>query len=344
MAGELFRPVPKEATERILLPSALNPDRLNRYLLNRELLSAPSFPYHIDLGMYSSAMQNLYLQHKNVDVVPDAVKGVELQAKEEFKINNPIITRFLGKGFTILEKEFEELVNQKAPGERMIVIYQDQNGEMNSTEITFGEYTHVSTEARYNILRAGEQPLTEIHTHPINAIFSLSDYYPIIVDDGSGRPLVKSVIVLCPDLQVMAFPTDKTPLLSPYQASDLVDIWNAKAIGEDGGEGSELIAGVQQLEKEYYEFLERRINEVDALLASEGELTQGGIRKRKLRRKLQRDIEKAAIRKRSFEDRITQATSSLNAYINDRLIEFARLINVVLYSSTNTKDFYKFTA
>ena len=89
-------------------------------------------------------------------------------------------------------------------------------------------------------------PLFEAHTHPDDSLFSYIDYARLVTDFSSlytgdiknnyiiraKKRLASAIMVLCPSSQVLAVPTELTPLVSRQEAEDFVTATHKKIFDE----------------------------------------------------------------------------------------------------------------
>lgn len=318
------------------------------YLINRALVAEVVLPLHLVLGPYSPIIQRLYAQSRQVFVYSESLRTAEFEMLEKSRMNplwkNPLFRSELRE----IGKEYWQMVTEKDAGERTVTVFVDPLTQaIGTTEVTFGDYTSVrgAVHSIDETIFSEKLPLMQLHTHPDDILFSPNDYYPLITKTalyGYGRRL-KAVMVLCPNLQVLALATARTMLLSSDDANRLLGDWS-RTVEDD--EGSKAVASnIEQLMIEHdrrtQEDLERT-----AMLAQT--ITSGTPLSRKERRGLRRKTEKRLTafqgRERRFEQTLAELKNRIAALENAEVLEFARMINVALYMSTNTVDFYKFSA
>ena len=317
------------------------------YLINRNLIPEADLPYHLFLGPYSSIMQRLYAQSRQVFIENESQRNERFKDAEEMKRRYPPTTNPLLKiAFHIFNKEFIQMINKKAEGERGIVVFMDSlTQEISTTDIAHGEYCSVYLDSPYALISSGKLPLMRQHTHPDDALFSPTDYFNLITNyDGNGRG-IKAEMVLCPNLQVLALATDKTILLPSGEARRLIGDWESIPQGESDAEGKAIASAMEQLE---IEVRRNHKEDLESIVNLTQTLTRGIPPSRKERRRLEREKEEiltaAQSRARRFEQALAELINKETAFGNTKLLEFARMINVALYISTNTVDFYRFSA
>lgn len=320
------------------------------YLTNRNLIPEAALPHHLFLGPYSSTMRRLYAKARQVFVHSESVRaeGFKLLKKQRADPlwKNPL----LREEFREIERDFLQMVTTKAEGERAVLTFMDPHTQkIGTTEIRHGEYTSVP--GAFNpideIIFLGNLPMMIKHTHPDDVLFSPSDYFPLITKTalyGFGRG-IKAHVVLCPNLQVLALATDQTLLLSSDESIRLIEDWNRIVQCEGDEEGKTIASAIEQLSIDYQRRAEEDLDRAAALTQT----LIGGIplsRKelKRLGRKAEKKYTASQNKDRRFKHAIEELENSYAAFSNAKLLEFARMINVALYISTNTVDFYKFSA
>lgn len=337
--------VPVESSS--LQGESINAFQLTQYLRSGEIPNADAFPHHIDFGFYSPIIDRLYRQKHLVPVVSGAEKAKARTVFDETKKTMSWVIDIVGDDeVSAAEKDYNTMLNKQDHGERLTMLYVD--GLRETPEITdtaFGEYTTVSNMDLYFLTYKGKQPLLEFHTHPSDSSFSPPDYYPMITTLNGKQPSLKGIAVLCPSVQLLAFATAQTPIMSGDKAKELVQAWKRKAQGEEGEEGLLLKAAIEQIEKNHLLFTQNELEKA-------GKLFSGVTNLESLTRRERRDKGREVIKTKGrliaensqYEKNIRQAYDMLDRYGNGQLSEFSRMINVVLYMSTNMRDFYKFSA
>lgn len=318
------------------------------YLINRAPVAEAVLPSHLVLGPYSPIIQRLYAQSRQVFVHRESSRTAGFKVLEKMRINPLWQNPLFNEGLREIEQEFRQMVTKKDAGERGITVFMDPLTQaIGTTEVILGDYVSVpgGFHSIDETIFSEKLPLIHLHTHPDNVLFSPNDYYPLITRAalyGYGRRL-KAVMVLCPSLQVLALATARTMLLSSDEASRLIGDWSLTVEGD--AEGKAVASAMEQLMIEHIRRTQEDVGRTAMLTQT---ITRGTPLSRKERRGLRRKTEKGYTafqgRERRFEQTLAELENRAAALNNAELLEFARMINVALYMSTNTVDFYKFSA
>lgn len=203
---------------------AIESANLDAYLAERKFVARESqFAPYLDLGQHSRILERLSARGRK--------KGFVYSKRERDKMlkEAELIRRLYPESLknTAIEQilyGFEVRGNMTGPVEHSNVIYFDTRKKaIKEDSIKIGEPGRCFPET-YDLYMQGHKPMIEIHTHhPFDIIFSPDDYYGMLLNAGDGSPLVKSSIVLCPNLQVLGFATEQTPLLNKDDAWRLLE-------------------------------------------------------------------------------------------------------------------------
>lgn len=212
--------------------STIDSNNLDAYLIAMSFVARESqFASHLDLRQHTPILEKLYAETQEAFVFPEenrakTLEMVEWIRKNSSRINleDPAIEKFI--------HELETGANMVASVERSSIVYFDTGEEaIKASPVKFGTFAEVETSI-LDVLEEGKRAMIEIHTHPSDNLFSLADYYFMLIDLDEGTPLVKSAIVLCPNIQVLAFVTRESPLVNMNEADDLMETLD-KNLNED---------------------------------------------------------------------------------------------------------------
>lgn len=137
----------------------------------------------------------------------------------------------------------------------------------------------------------------------------------------------------------MALITSQTPCMPINAAIALAESWSRIASGEEG-EGTRLVQAVNAIENDNTEWHNRGI---PTLLKIKHASEQRRDR-RKIRREVERSQRKYEVNAEKYIAALRKAHIDLKRFTDGKLIEFVRHLDIALYMSTNSKDFYKFSA
>lgn len=323
-------------------------DSGNLHLYLAGILSSQGRPIHfaphLDLAYYSPFLRELW---------DKSILGYRFN-EEERKHKIPVAKESDSQAVKdIITKTGEGIrayFNQMAPTERNLQIYYDwESKSLKATPIIYGDHTSVRRDP-FEQAYLGNTILWDIHTHPQNALPSPVDYDPLLYDLylPSGRGMY-GIIVLCPDIQIMALASPLTPLLTEEQLGKRQLYWNE--ILEEKN---------KQIEKSYFpqinRLYERNKTEINRLIKSqvrrikilsqsfiEEEIAIDDMRMGMEIYKRKRRRARANLWKKSR--RIVKSVNDESEYfLNSLNLESARDINVKLYYATDFQDFREFTA
>lgn len=320
--------------------------QLTQFMLYGKPMSGQAYPNHFNLGIYTGTMMDLYADAKKVYILDPELRKNYAQAVAEDIRNYPQLQKIVSSDPSIVTSFFDK-VNEQDSGERTTVLYRDpKTGKIANTPIQHGEYTRVSRYDLGGILRTGGQPFMEIHTHPEDQLFSPKDYFTMISPIKGKSPEIRGAIVLCPSIQLMAVVTGQTPVMGTTDARILTDEWKRKIRGEDE-EINKIWQRLRKTKTEHDAYIAANLQKVlnsavFQAMESRNQLT------RRERRVLQRNTEKEyrqlKFQKAQYESAENKLMSEYAEVVNARLLEFARTLNITLYISRNSQDFYKFAA
>ena len=244
-----------------------------------------------------------------------------------------------------------DLLSIKASTERGRVLFFDTKTEKTGvTDITAGKFRELFLPF-VELYKEGKIPGIFLHTHPSLSMLSSDDYRKLLVDYiGDGTRVLKGVMALCPDIQILALTTDKTPHLSWDQTSELIMKYNS-AIENYVQRGLEILNNYQlkkvlkplEIAKEHSE---RRITLLQRF--ADGEINMNEYDKQVEVIDQELDAMKKdgslSLSSEELEKILRRIDRVLIPFINATLMGFARDTHMKLYSSTDMKTFKEFSA
>lgn len=200
----------------------IDSDHLVGYLIARGFVAKESqFSPSLDLSRFTAFIEDLYIERQEGFVSSKENRTILLEAAEWIRTTSGHNAKFVTKGMI---RNLEMFANRKADVESSSVIYFDTNEKVITVSpINFGEFERVEV-STLDILKKGNLPMIEIHTHPSDNLFSPIDYLRMLVDLDCGTPVVKSIMVLCPNMQVLALATRETPALDVDEANERLEV------------------------------------------------------------------------------------------------------------------------
>lgn len=237
-------------------------------------------------------------------------------------------------------KEAEgDWINKKGHAERTVTIYCGHDLRLYRSGVTHGNYSSVRP-STWDIYDRGEIPLLEIHTHPHDQLPSPADYLRLLLEGYyEGRRTVQGIMVLTPSRQILALPTPQTPLLSDTEADQLVD--------EASREIKEKVNLIESKGKQRIDAIAQKISTSFEIVMKElvkkvasGELSpEEGMQQAKASKERVDQLGPLII------SRIEQGYSRKNNHeVNIALVDFARVNNIQLFTSTDMANFHIATA
>jgi hypothetical protein len=329
-------PVSKEVENQP--PVIVDTEQLSRFLVGTESYFPHkrwSFAQQLDLSVLTSTISTLHHEASEVYIYPESERK---HLRETF-----------GQSY------LPEVWEKKGDAERtQTIFYDDENHLLRVSPIAHGDFASVKT-ATLQYMDDMMIPYLEIHTHPDNSLPSPVDYTRMITQGyESGRAIVRGMMVLCPDIQILALPTPFTPVLSPDNAAKVIaqastafkeiflplEIKRRERIIKIGNAAVTRLATLsgekQDIEKEE---IERR--EFDgAISQSEGA---------ELREELNAEFD-TFYQMLADRQRFLTLSSNIKFYQKQRLaenqmfIQFARQLNIELFTSIDMEKFTSWTA
>lgn len=117
-------------------------------------------------------------------------------------------------------------INIEGEGEITRIIYYDVNANsVNATDTVRGGLSSVRS-LFPDTYEEDKVPLVEMHTHPQAQLPSNVDYQFMLLGVPEAKIRgIRAITVLCPELQLFALATDKTPILDPEGLHQLLTQW-----------------------------------------------------------------------------------------------------------------------
>ncbi len=211
MSSERYLPVKTTSREFKIVSGSVNSINLLQFLAGTD----NNFPYlhwefapRLNLKAFTPYFKKLYESKQEVYIYPPEIR--ELGAQLPY---NP----------------FEA----KAAGERALPIYYDlDTHKIRTFAISYGDYASVNVGTISN--RSDTiMPILETHTHPYDSLFSPMDYARLLQEDPwvKSRRIVQGIVVLNPQIQVLALPTSRTPFYkSSSKVHSYIKNWQTKFV------------------------------------------------------------------------------------------------------------------
>lgn len=300
-----------------------------------------TFPDELDASQLTPLFQELYKTKKQVPLFPGK-RNASSQKKEYSATSHQ-------------ERQETTVFNAVGDAERSLVVYYNvEEDNFPTTPIVHGNYADVEIQTRVyksEVLR----PYLEMHTHPTNELPSPPDYVHILTkDDDPNDSIVRGIAVACPDVQILAFATPHTPILKERKFKKVVAKAKNTLDTEMMRREFNRRKRIQRIQGAY----ESRINDITAYIEEvqrdevdrrewDGAMTyhQG----QEFRQELQQIV--VDYNNHLFEGvkelatkTNTRTADKINFTVNRMLLDFARSINVELFTATDSRHFTKWTA
>ncbi len=223
--------------------------------------------------------------------------------------------------------------------EQTRVVFIDMKGNLGSTSSEYGYGEEVDMGVPFREAREKTAlPVVAIHTHPKDANFLFPDYKPLVLGDShEDFRLVKSMVVLCPDMQIMAVATKDTPIFSNEKADELIMGKMDENQRKDVAIMAKMIATMQSLSDR-----KQVVDTLDMLKKTAGEKFPEIVENARKEHNVQ---EGESEKIKSEMEAVTRSTANeLPQSLNADLVAFAREMNVKLYFSQDMRTFKEFSA
>lgn len=253
-----------------------------------------------------------------------------------------------------LTTELEDFAHMQAVVERSRTVYLDYNdNQFRVSPITHHRFDAGKVDT-IDIWNQGNLPLMEIHTHPDNTLLSPVDYWRILgrVFSDSPEGLIRSAILICPDIQILAVATNETQLIEPSMFDERIGR-ALKFIPQENQRLESLRArflaahqASMNLLVKRYEASHQNIIQIDKMYA------KGLLTEEETNRLLEENHQQAIRETRYGQERSARVMGRANNHLwdynnylfNFYLLKFAREMGIKLYASTNFTDFQEFSA
>lgn len=310
------------------------------FLWGREQKFAP----RLNLSLFTPYLRELYKESRLGDVFSEDSKNRMLSTAVGTTSNSPS---------QAVDAKYLEFINRQGEVERARTFYIDPPElSIKASEISFGEHTSVQGKT-IGLLNDEKSPILEAHTHPTDSLPSAQDYWPLITRlyKDESIPVASAIIVACPNIQILALATRETPVMTLDDAKALWTEYDSPSEDEKQTRNT-LMKRIKKVQNSITTTVDITKQALDYIRRQEQKMLADGQSEEAIVAMLkaaEKDFEKqlTLFQKkygRNFERASQQFWNFFKISYNTRLIEFTRLINVKLYSSTNCRDFYEFSA
>lgn len=349
-----------ETTERPLLPPGeiqhVDSSNFLLYLADLDMFSPnPRFGNYLNLDWCTDVFTRMYQKNKQGLVVPEEARKM-LDAMQPVQATNPALQIAVKYTNSYIDKHKPD-TSKKDAVERASTVYMDfVNGRIANTKIVEGEYRSVLPDGAelLEISDRGDLRLIDVHTHPTDTLFSPPDYYQLIAGDPEHNlRLFKAIIVLCPDIQIMAIPTSQTPIMPPDEATDHLSQLKNEFYETDSEKSGVVLKRHKVITNALLRTVKKDWDETQEYVRTLAvEIQKGSVDQTAAEDKLAGHLEpafgyahKQGQKYLRIAEKISHRANLLDAQLTASLLmKCARDLNVKLYSSTNMQDFYEFSA
>lgn len=339
-------------SEALLLPSpehetksgVVNSANLADYLMQKKQFNECdlSFAPVLDLSWCTPIMETIYKNIKLKYVLDDEERK---KAMDGFQILQDT---------GLIDEESKNILtnrtNTQKEVERIKSIYYDQiDNSIGSTETEYGGLADVASSEEH-LQGSGKVVIMTAHTHPLDRMFSRVDFKPIITPKEDESRDLNGILVLCPNIQILALASPQTPLLKREESNRIIEEWEEKI------EDDKLILLRKQVSKIALK-KDLFLMKVDTEVAKTGESIQkkydhgditGDEGDRLAMEKQQELMRDYTTFIETWQPEVNAALNEMYDHylhnLNNMLVEFSRFFNIKLFTSTNRKDFHIFSA
>ncbi len=328
----------------------INSNSLTDFLVGSEHLpgNPTDFAPQLNLGIFTPPLKDLFNQTQVGYVFDEEVRSQATSSQ---------ITSEDPKSQSIwsnIQNQKEAFYNMRAVVERGRTIYYNPDRQyIGASDITHGQFAKVTSNI-IDIIDAGNIPILDAHTHPENSFFSIKDFDALLINAYAGnKRLVNGVVVLCPDIQVLALATTQTPVLEPEESRGLIKKWDQRWQDEHEDRQTILFNRSERVENiawntQLTDFIKAKEYSLEIIQKIQrGEISEPEVQnliddiKTKFELKAGQDLAKF---KRVFGKTLARSLSYFSRTTNGLAVEFARSNNIKLYASTDIQHFKEFTA
>jgi len=244
-------------------------------------------------------------------------------------------------------KKLSEIYDRQAPVERSTILYLDHETDMiHYAEPVQGEFssTQLPLDEAYTATRT---PMIGIHTHPTESLPSHVDYSSLITFvPYEDRRLMGAEIVLCPNVQILVFPSFHTPRLEIGEANKMIDEYGEKWDMEKDTEFQEAVKNANDLLSGHNDFFLEKYKEGVAIIEeafSDPQLSEDE-KERLVTEALDRIQNEQDENYKRILPLYDEATTRLHAYgshfNNLKSVNMAREMHVKMYFSADKRKFH----
>lgn len=309
------------------------------------------FAPELNLSLFTQSMERLANEYRIVHVLSD-------EQREKDRLSFPPSTNPDTESFyQRMKNSQDKLLDTEAAGERSSVIYLDHilDDHFQVTNPAFHEYARGEI-VTADLYLSGKIPVVEEHTHPKDSLLSPPDYSRLLIKGyNNGRRVVNGLILVCPNVQILAVPTPQTPLLLLEEIDEFMQASQERSETPENPHVNmdalkeiteQAVATINNLAITSFQQNMRSVVELEQKIKA-GLITENEARFQIeiLFGRSEREQDKIVKNITTEQaDQLTMFWTGFNRYNNTLMNETARSLNVVLFSSTNMKDFKQFSA
>ncbi len=251
-------------------------------------------------------------------------------------------------------ESWQAFVDKQEPEERFRSIYRhSDDGIIYVTPPVHQAYASGIVDT-LDLYAAGHDPLFEVHTHPINALFSAADYQRMIMSlSGTGQfRIARGAIVLCPDIQIMALVTPETIHLNPEQLGKFMDRYDINK-SEEGLKIGEITEGLVKIaDLPFTRRMKMLVETQKRILGEEEYFMRGLYAEAEFKAAIDKAVDSHSRNLAAFDENYSKNhDNEIDALLLERrklyyLVEWqiAREVRPKLYFATDFRHFKEFTA
>jgi hypothetical protein len=306
----------------------------------REITTETLRQYLLQLPGYNKRNANQFSKELDLYFFAPAIEAVASAKKEVYVLPPDYRLEVMSKTKEISLPELDIYLNEKAPAEHFCLAYYDERQRAFTFSEVIGGDSH---SVRFNLKALiGENcyGMLAIHTHPNDAFISPQDYSLMLRATSEGERFAPGVLVLCPGVQILALPTAGTPLLEVGSIGKWRADWDMR-LNQEAFVQRYSVFGVRLIDKAKAKF--KLVEEqVDRGVISEDE---GGKRTAEIQNKVAEKLAQYEDNAKQQKRRNSLAFKNKHKkVVNSVIVECARSLGVVLYGSTDSRYFEKYSA
>lgn len=323
-------------------PVQIGPSELDDYLFTPGIERNTTLPNTFNFSPHAHYLKELYDFSKTDFIYDQETRDKALASAGRVGSNGQLMPSSI--------QALSDLFSQKAHVESGRTLYLDMDTDkIDATGIDSGKVTEVALPF-LELWQQRKVPGLLIHTHPASQMPSAIDYDTLLKDYlENGTRLLRGIMVLCPEVQILALATNKTPLLPTAKVDEMI-IANNKLTTDFFEKVTKILTkamekGIKRPLDLFTQYMQKTISLLQEL--SDGRITKDEFDMRSSALEIEHDKSLQILRDEGnpvIGKTAERVKHALNRFGNAALVSFARDANLKLYSSTDMVNFREFSA